>query len=97
MTEKGLIALNFMGWSFAILFGVAWWNQRKEISKLNSNISILKSHEDVLRRKDEARDELILQMIRILRDQNITIENRKKLDEAFEKYEKQKIEAKKDD
>jgi hypothetical protein len=36
-------------------------------------------------------------MIRILRDQNITIENRKKLDEAFEKYEKQKIETKKDD
>ena len=101
MTEASvrtiLIGLNYLGWGLSVLLGVAYWNQRKEINKLRSNIAILKSHEDVLRRKDVARDELIMEMIRILRDQNITIDNRKRLDEALGKYEKQKLEPKDND
>jgi hypothetical protein len=83
-----LIVFQYGGWALSVIIGVAFYNQRKEIKTLKSNIAILKDHERARNEKDAIRDKILIQISRVIADQNMSNENKKKLDELFAELNK---------
>ena len=81
--KTALIIFNFIGWGLAVLFGVGFFKQRSEIKMLKANIKTLKEHDEERKEKDILRDDILLNVAQILSDQNMSNENRKKVDKIF--------------
>ena len=82
------IVLQYTGWVLAVIFGLAYIKQRKEIMLLKEQIQILKSHEKKRDEKNRATDKMLLNIASILSDEKMSIQNKQKLDEVFNELNK---------
>jgi hypothetical protein len=78
-----LIVFQYGGWAIAIILGLAYGGQRKEINLLKANIAILKNHDKLRTQKDQTRDDILKMLSEILSDEKMHRDNKKKIDGLF--------------
>ncbi|MEE4247930.1 MAG: hypothetical protein V2I33_21255 [Kangiellaceae bacterium] len=83
LKTAAIIVFQYLGWLTAIVVTYFWWGQRKEIKGLKETIRVLKSHDQRREEKDKLRDEILTEMVKVIRDQNLADERKKKIDELF--------------
>jgi hypothetical protein len=79
----GMIIFPYLGWLIAIVVSYFWWGQKQEIKGLRETIKVLKAHDKQRTKKDKIRDDLLQEMVKVIADQNLADDRKKRIEELF--------------